>query len=74
LGDKQSQLVFAGICELAQLHAVNLGANVWCDLNSFGLVCGEEVLERGVGIFAVVVVLERCPGRVSIDESVDILQ
>lgn len=66
LGNKESKLILARICELAQLYAVNLGANIWSDLNSLGLACWEKVFERGIGIFAVVVMLERCPGRVSV--------
>jgi hypothetical protein len=40
------------------LHAVDLRANEWSDLVDLDLTLGQQVWERGVGVFAVVIVLK----------------
>jgi hypothetical protein len=47
------------------LHAVDLGANEWGDIIYFGLTLGEQVWECGIGILAMVVVLEVLQRRIS---------
>lgn len=44
---------------------MNLRANEGSDLVDLGLALGQQVWERGVGIFAVVVVLKELQRRVS---------
>lgn len=65
LGDVEGELVLAGLGELAQLHAVDFGANKWSNIIGLGLALGEQVWECGIGVFAMVVVLEQFQGRVS---------
>lgn len=47
------------------MHAVNLRADEGSDLVDLDLALGQQVWERGVGIFAVVIVLKELQRRVS---------
>ena len=66
LGDKQGQLVLCFVTQLAQLHAMHLGANVRRELSDLCLTLWQQVWETRVGIFSVVVMLEWLKRRVPI--------
>ena len=48
------------------MHAVDLGADEWGDIVYLGLALGEKVWKCGIGVLAVVIVLEELQRRVSI--------
>jgi hypothetical protein len=66
LGDVQGQLVLASLGELAQLHSMNLGADERGDFVYLGLALGEQIWERGIGVLAMIIVLEWFQRRISI--------
>ena len=57
LSNEKCELVFALVVELAQLDALDFGTNVTSQVIHLGLVT-EEVRERRVGIFAVLIKFE----------------
>lgn len=58
LGDEPRELVLARVAERAELDAGDLCADCGCQVRDFGRVLGQEVGECGVGVFAVLIVLE----------------
>ena len=67
LGNVQGQLVLASLGELAQLHAMNLGADERSDVVYLGLALGEQIWECGIGVLAMIIVLEGFQRRISIE-------
>lgn len=51
-------MIFALIGKLAQLHAMDLGADERRDLIDIGLALREQVGERRIRIFSMIVMLE----------------
>lgn len=58
-GHQARQLVFTGIGQRAKLDTAHLGADRRRQVRDHGLVLGQQVRERRVGVLAVVVVLKR---------------
>jgi hypothetical protein len=64
LGDEARQLVLAGVVELAELDAADLGADGGRQVGDGHLVLGQQVRVGRVGVLAVVIVLEGLERRV----------
>jgi len=60
LSHEECQLIFSGLSELAELHACHFGPDARGELLDLAAFW-EEVLESGIGTFAVVYVLKLLP-------------
>jgi hypothetical protein len=66
LSDVQSKLVLASLGQLAQLHAVDFGADEGGDMINLGLTLGQQVWECGIGVLAMIIVLEVLKRRIPV--------
>ena len=65
LGDVSSKLILASVAEAAELNARDLSTDGRSEMLDLG-GRGDEVGKGRVGILAVIIVLERLQGRVSL--------
>ena len=63
-GDEARELVFTGIAERAQLDTADLGSDGRCEMRYLG-ARGEQLRERGIGVLAMLIMLEGLQGRIS---------
>jgi hypothetical protein len=67
LSDEESQLIFSGVRQLAQLYAMNFGTNVRSQVGNFSVL--QQIGKARICILAVLIVLEGFQRRIS-DSSV----